>query len=103
MSFLAELSITPMDKGESVGKYVARNIDIIDKSGLNYKLGPMGTSIEGDYDEVMKVVKQCFSKMKQDCRRITLAMKADYREGAKDRLTGKVISVEKHLGHSVKK
>jgi len=35
MSLLLELSITPLDKGKSVSKYVARSIDIIDKSGIN--------------------------------------------------------------------
>jgi len=60
MSVLLEFSITPLDKGESVGKYVARSIDLVDKSGIDYQLGPMGTSIEGEWDDVMAVVKKCF-------------------------------------------
>ncbi|OGX04095.1 MAG: hypothetical protein A3G87_03835 [Omnitrophica bacterium RIFCSPLOWO2_12_FULL_50_11] len=103
MSVLLEFSITPLDKGESVGKYVARSIDLVDKSGIDYQLGPMGTSIEGEWDDVMAVVKKCFDEMKRDCRRISVAMKADYREGASNRIRGKVESVEKRLGHPVKK
>ena len=45
---LIELSMSPMDKGPSVSKWVARSLEIIDKSGLEYRLGPMGTCIEGD-------------------------------------------------------
>ena len=103
MSVLLEFSITPLDKGESVGKYVARSIDLVDKSGIDYQLGSMGTCIEGEWEEVMAVVKKCFEQMKQDCRRISVAIKADYREGTSNRLHGKVESVEKHLGHPVKK
>jgi hypothetical protein len=46
-----------MDKGESVGPYVARALDIVDRSGLPYKLGPLGTCIEGEWPDVMQVVQ----------------------------------------------
>jgi len=39
--------MSPLGKGESVGKYVARSLDIIDKSGVDYRLNPMGTVLEG--------------------------------------------------------
>ena len=102
MSILAEFSITPIDKGESVGRYVSHSLDIIDKSGIDYRLGPMGTCIEGEWDEVLNVVKQCFDRMKQESRRISIAMKIDYREGKSNRLVTKVKSVETHLGRPVK-
>ena len=50
---LAEISMWPMDKGESVSAYVAQVFDIIDRSGVPYRLGPLGTCLEGEYDEVM--------------------------------------------------
>src|SRR5204863_7805691 len=56
---LAEFSMWPMDKGESVGPYVARLLDIIDRSGLPYRLGPLGTCVEGDYDAGMSVIREC--------------------------------------------
>ena len=56
---LAEFSMWPMDKGESVGPYVARLLDIIDQSGLPYRLGPLGTCVEGEYDAVMAVIRAC--------------------------------------------
>ena len=62
---LAEISMWPMDKGESVGAYVAPLLDIIDRSGLAYRLGPLGTSIEGEWDDVMSVLRQCFEHLAQ--------------------------------------
>jgi len=94
--------MTPLDKGESVSKYVARSLDIIDKSGLDYKLGPMGTCVEGNFDEVIAVVKKCFEKMKKDCARITCTMKFDYRKNRKGALTSKIKTVEKKVGRKLK-
>jgi uncharacterized protein (TIGR00106 family) len=103
MSVLLEFSMTPLDKGESVSKYVSRSLDIIDKSGVSYRLGPMGTCLEGEYDEVMAVVKSCMDKMQSDCKRVSVSIKMDVREGASNRLTGKIASVEKNLGREIKK
>jgi uncharacterized protein (TIGR00106 family) len=60
---LAEFSIWPMDKGESVGPYVARCIEIVDRSGLPYRLGPLGTCIEGEWPDVMRVIQQCYEAL----------------------------------------
>src|ERR1700710_472656 len=99
---LAEISIWPMDKGESVGKYVARVLDLIDRSGLPYKLGPLGTCVEGDWDAVMGVIKQCYEALAADCNRITCTVKIDYRKDRKDMLNSKVASVERALGRDLK-
>lgn len=99
---LLEFSMTPLDKGESVSEYVARSIDIIDKSGLPYRLNPMGTVIEGEYDQVMGVVKKCFERMSQDCSRISTTIKIDYRKGKSGRLESKIESVKKRLGRDIK-
>mgnify|MGYP001575859603 CR=1 FL=1 len=103
MSVLLEFSMTPIGKGEGVSKYVSRSVDIIAKSGLEYRLNPMGTVIEGEWDEVFAIVKKCFQRMQKDCKRISTSIKVDYRKGAKDRITGKIESVEKRLGRKVKK
>ena len=55
---LLEFSMSPMDKGESVSEQVSRSLKIIDESGVPYRLNPMGTVLEGEFDDVMKVVKQ---------------------------------------------
>lgn len=102
MSLLLEFSMFPTDKGESVGQYVARSLDIIDHSGVPYRLNPMGTVLEGEWDEVMDVVKQCFERMSQDSGRIACTIKLDWRQGCGGRLAGKIASVEQRLGRKLK-
>jgi len=94
---LLEFSMSPLGKGESVSKYVARSLDIVEKSGLPYRLHAMGTVLEGDWDRCLGVVKDCFDRMSQDCARVTVSIKIDSRRGAKGRLAGKVASVERRL------
>lgn len=100
---LMELSMTPLDKGESVSKYVARSLEIIDKSGLPYRLNAMGTVVEGTIDEVLQVLKECHERMSQDCARISTSIKMDYRKGKSGRLDLKVKSVEEKVGRPLKK
>jgi uncharacterized protein (TIGR00106 family) len=93
--------MTPLDKGPSVSAFVSRSLDIIDQSGVDYRLNPMGTVLEGDWDEVIGVVTACFERMRQDCERISVAIKIDYRKGKSGRLGAKIASVEKQLGRKL--
>jgi len=99
---LLEFSMSPMDKGESVSNYVSRSLKIISESGVDYRLNPMGTVLEGEWDEVMEVVKRCYETMRSDCKRIACSVKIDYREGKKGRLKSKMASVEEKLGTKLK-
>ena len=99
---LLEFSMSPLGKGESVGKYVSRSLAIVDQSGVDYRLNPMGTVLEGEWDEVLAVVKQCYERMRKDCNRISCSIKIDARKGAKGRLGSKVASVERRLGKKLK-
>ncbi|MFA4969715.1 MAG: MTH1187 family thiamine-binding protein [Sulfuritalea sp.] len=98
---LLEFSMAPSTKGESMSPYVARILDIIDKSGLPYQLTPMGTIIEGEWDEVMAVVTACFEAMQTDCDRIGTHIKIDYRAGPGSRMKSKIDAVEKKLGRKL--
>jgi uncharacterized protein (TIGR00106 family) len=100
---LLEFSMSPLEKGSSVGEYVARSLKIIDKSGLDYRLHAMGTIIEGEIDEVLGVLKSCLEAMAADCERITCTAKLDYPRGYFGRLETKVTSVEQKLGRPLKK
>ena len=91
----------PTDKGESVSEYVGRSLEIIDDSGLPYKLGPMGTCIEGEIDQVLEVVRLCFDRMSQDCNRIACNLKMDWRRGKSGRLSSKVESVKQKTGRDL--
>jgi uncharacterized protein (TIGR00106 family) len=103
MSVLLEFSMSPLSKGESVGKYVARSLEIIDNSGLPYQLNPMGTVLEGEWDEVFGVVKRCYDQMSQDCARVTAIIKVDARKDQTNRMVAKITSVEATLGRELKK
>ena len=99
---LLDFSMSPLGKGASVGPYVARCLEIIAASGLDYRLHAMGTTLEGEWDEVFAVVRRCFEALKPDCERISCSIKVDYRSGPGGRLEGKVRRVEELLGHSLK-
>ena len=99
---LLEFSMFPVGKGESLSKYVARSLEIIDASGLDYRLGPMGTVLEGEWDDVFRVIRECYEAMCVDCPRIECSIKVDAREGASGRLTAKIDSVEQKLGRKLK-
>ncbi len=103
MAMLVEFSMSPLGKGESVGHYVAQSLEIIEKSGVPYRLNPMGTVLEGEWDQVMAVVKQCLERMSEDCNRVTCSVKMDWRRDATGRLDSKIASVEAHLGRELKK
>ena len=98
---LLEFSMAPSTKGESMSPYVARILDIIDKSGLPYQLTPMGTIIEGEWAEVMAVVTSCFVAMRVDCPRIGTHIKIDYRAGPGGRMAAKVDSIQQKLGRKL--
>jgi uncharacterized protein (TIGR00106 family) len=60
---LLEFSITPLGAGESVSEYVARAVDLIDKSGLDYRLHAMGTVVEGEIGPLLDLLKKCIEAM----------------------------------------
>jgi len=99
---LASFSTIPVGAGEELSKHVAAIIDIIDKSGLKYKLGAMQTTVEGPDDKVMALIMECHRHMRGKARRVLTHITIDDREGATGRLTGKVEDVEKVLGRKVK-
>ena len=100
MSVIAEMSIFPMDKGTSLSPYVARAMKIIKDSGIDHHLTPMGTCIEGSWQEVMQVVDKCFQDLSKDCDRINLNMRVDYRSGGEKRMQEKVESVQSKVQSS---
>ncbi len=99
---LLEFSIAPLEQGASVGSYVASCLDIIDRSGLDYRLHAMGTIVEGELTQVLAVLQACFDALAGDCDRITCTAKLDYRRGHAGRLATKETSVEEHLGRPLK-
>ncbi len=100
---LFQLTMFPTDKkGESSSKDVARVIDIIDKSGLPYKVSSMSTVIEGSWETVMKLINRARVALRKNHSRIYISITIDDRKGAVGRISGKIKSVEKQLKREVK-
>ncbi len=100
---LLEFAMFPTDKGESVSQYVAQIIDYIDRSGVTYQLTPMGTILEGSWDEVMSVVTGCFRLLESQSGRISSSIKIDYRKTNESRMESKIAKVEKLIMREVRK
>ena len=100
---LAEFSVVPIGKGESVSKYVAECMKIVESSGLPYKINPMGTVLEGDYDEVMAVIRKCHVRVMELSPRVITSVKIDDRMGVKNALEKKIASVEEKVGKELQK
>ncbi len=99
---LLEFMMSPTGKGESLSPYVSRVLNVIDESGITYRLTPMGTILEGEWDDVMGVVNTCFQELKRDCSRIGVHIKIDYRASPESRLESKIKSIETKLGKKLK-
>ena len=98
---MLEFAMAPHGQGPSLSAHVARILDVIDKSGVPYQLTPMGTILEGEWDEVIGVVSACFRELERDCQRIGVNLKIDYRQGPAGRLTSKIAKVEQQLGRKL--
>ncbi len=103
MSALLEFSMFPTEQTQSKSAFVARVLDIVDKSGLEYQLTPMGTIIEGEtVEEVLAVINKAYEELQIDCDRVYSSIKIDYRKGPTGRLGKKVGSVEAKLGRKLR-
>jgi len=98
MSVLAEFSIVPLGKGASVSAQIARVMQVVMESGISYRANPMGTVIEGDWDQVMGVVRRCHEEVLKDSDRVVTTIKIDDRKGGGQRMERKLESVEQKLG-----
>lgn len=88
---------TPQTDAGSVSKAVAAAIAIVRESGLPYETTSMFTTIEGEWDDVMAVVKQATDVVVAAAPRVSLVMKADIRPGYTGQLTAKVDRINEHL------
>jgi uncharacterized protein (TIGR00106 family) len=94
---LVAFSVSPVGTGETVGAAVADAVRIVRESGLPNRTDAMFTTIEGEWDEVMAVVKAATEAVAAHSGRVSLVLKADIRPGFTDMMTAKIASVERHL------
>ncbi len=96
---LVAFSVTPLGVGDAVGEYVADAVRVVRDSGLPNHTDAMFTTVEGDWDEVMAVVKQAVDAVAVKAPRVSVVLKADIRPGAAGALTAKMESLERHLAN----
>jgi uncharacterized protein (TIGR00106 family) len=94
---LLAFSVTPLGVSESVGDVVADAVRIVRESGLPNETNAMFTNIEGEWDEVMAVLRDCVEAVTQRAPRVSVVAKIDYRPGHEHQLDEKVASVERRL------
>jgi uncharacterized protein (TIGR00106 family) len=100
---LVEFSVIPIGSSSSIGDQIAEVLRIVDASGLPYKINPMGTVVEGDWDEIVKLIKKCHKKVMTSEDRVVTTISIDDRKGKPNRIDEKVKSIEKRIGKSLKK
>jgi uncharacterized protein (TIGR00106 family) len=100
---IVEFTVVPLGQGEALGERVAKVVDIVDRSGLPYQLTAMGTIVEGEWSEVLDLIKECHGYMRRFASRVVTTITIDDREKAKDRIRGKVEDIEKVLDRQLKK
>ncbi len=99
MSLLVAFSVAPAvgDDSGSMAAAVAAAVRVVRDSGLPHETNAMFTNVEGDWDEVMAVVKAATLAVAAVSPRVSLVLKADLREGVTEAMTRKVDAVEEHL------
>ena len=95
---LIAFSLTPLGVGEDVSEPVAAAIKVVRDSGLPNQTDAMFTLVEGEWDEVMAVVKKAMEAVAAVAPRVSMVLKADIRPGVSDALSAKVEKVEHLLG-----
>ncbi|GAA1960388.1 MTH1187 family thiamine-binding protein [Nocardioides panacihumi] len=97
---LVAFSIAPATSDESggVAEAVAAAVKVVRDSGLPNETNAMFTNVEGEWDEVMAVVKRAVEVVSEHTPRVSLVLKADIRPGFTGELTAKVQRVEQALG-----
>jgi uncharacterized protein (TIGR00106 family) len=95
---IAAFSITPLGAGEAVGDLVAEAVRIVRDSGLPNETNAMFTNVEGEWEEVMTVIRRCVEKVGESAPRVSVVVKIDVlSDDPGGRLQSKVQSVERRL------
>ena len=95
---ICELIVVTYDIGPSLSPFVAQVIDVINQNTkVEHLLTPMGSVLEGKYEDVMELIREIFFKFAPDYERLGFTIKIDFRASKQDRIKGKVKSVEEKI------
>ena len=98
---LAQFTAYPTD-GTHLSRDVALMVEILEQAGVEYRLGPMATAVEGTWDQVMPAIRRCHEVMREHHPRVITTITIDDRAEQPHHLDDMVSVVEKHLGHAAK-
>jgi uncharacterized protein (TIGR00106 family) len=99
---LAELTIIPLGRGTHLSSDLGRVLKIIDESGIRYRLTPSGTCIEGDWDEVISLVKKCHHEARTFSDHVLTTVRIEDELGANNKLNENISSIEESMGRQLK-
>jgi uncharacterized protein (TIGR00106 family) len=95
---IVEFSIIPIGKGSSLSRYVAEITKLVRSSGIKNQLNSMGTCLEGEWDEILSLIKDCHERVfKLGVERVLTQIKIDDRRDKSASMESKVTSVEERL------
>jgi uncharacterized protein (TIGR00106 family) len=97
---LAEFSLNPMNT-EHRSRDVARVIETLQATGLEYRLGPMGTCVEGDLEQVLTAIRRCHQAVASNHERVLTTIVIDDRKNQPHHLRDMVTGVGQQLGRPV--
>jgi uncharacterized protein (TIGR00106 family) len=97
---LIELSITPLGTGTHISDAIAEAVRLVDASGLPYQVTATGTCVEGDWNDVMPLVRQCHERVRQLSPHVVTVIQIEDEEGAHNKLTQNVASIAEKIGHA---
>ncbi len=100
---LVELTIIPVGGNSHTSDQLAEVLKLIDESGLRYELTPSATCIEGDWEEVMAVVRLCHERVRAHCSHLVTNIKIEDEVGANNKLIANVATVEEKVGRSLRR
>ncbi len=98
---LVELTINPLGRGTHLSKDLAEILKLVDASGLPYCLTPFGTCIEGDWDQVMQLIKQCHTLAKTTSHHVMTSIQIEDEDRASNKLEENVAAMERLAGHKL--
>jgi uncharacterized protein (TIGR00106 family) len=91
---LVSFSVFPLGKGESLSEDVSEIILLVRQSGLQYRLGAMETTVEGDPDSIWSLLRRCHEGMRARSSRVLTQITIDDRQDRLDGMEGKIRSIE---------
>jgi uncharacterized protein (TIGR00106 family) len=100
-TMLVELTINPLGRGTHLSKDLAEILRIVDASEIPYSLTPFGTCIEGDWDQVMELVKQCHAQAKSFSHHVITSIEIEDEDRAANKLEENIAAVERLTGHKL--